>query len=57
MLVFYKIGFVLNGFAQMEATVSILSTFEVGWAHVPYLGALNAFRLAIFPTQVGFGGM
>lgn len=29
-VVFYKIGFVLDAFAQLKADVSVLSTYKVG---------------------------
>lgn len=31
-ILYYKIGFVLDDFAQLLANISVLSTFKVGYA-------------------------
>lgn len=57
-MLYYKIGFVLDDFAQLYTNVSVLSTFYVVYITMVFsrLGALNAFLFMIFSTEMGLLG-
>ena len=57
MILYYKIGFVLDGLAQLSANVRVLSTFKGDWANLECaLGEVNYmhFLLKVFSVYYGF---
>ena len=56
----YEIGFVVDDPAQLEVTVSVLSTFKVTWGNFQRsvgLSTEKAFQLTMFSTRVEFVGL